>query len=142
MSQEQKMAWLMVGTFAAGVVLFLVLIPVLGIPAAFSGFGLTGLGGLGPLVFCRKRKPDMVPSDERDKMIGQKATLVGAMISYETFILACMIPWGIYYFGQGKELISVHALPLIVGAGGLAFFVSRSILLLIFYGREGRHGEE
>ena len=140
MSQEQKMAWLMVGTFAAGVVLFLVLIPVLGIPAAFSGFGLTGLG-CGPLVFCRKRKPDVVPSDERDKMIGQKATLGGAMISYGTFLLACMATWTVYH-AQDKELISVHALPLIAVAGVLAFFVSRSIVLLILYGREGRHGEE
>ena len=142
MSQEQKMAWLMLGAFAAGVVLFLVLIPVLGIPAAFSGFGLTGLWGLGPLLFRKKRKSDVVPRDERDGMIGQKATLVGAMISYETFILACMIPWGIYYLGWGRELISVHVLPLIVAASAFVLLVSRSIVLLILYGRKGRHGEE
>ena len=136
------MAWVMVGAFGAGLVLFLVLIPVLGISPALGGFGLTGLGGLGPLVFRKKRKRDVVPSDERDKMLGQKATLAGALISSETLILACMISWGIYYIGQGKELISVHALPRIVVGGGITFFVSRAIALLILYGREGRHGQE
>ena len=142
MSHEQKMAWLIVGTFVAGLVLFFLLIPMLGIFPAFSGFGVCGIGGLGPLIFRKKCKTDVVASDERSKIIGRKAALAGAMISYEVFLFTCMITWFIYYFGRGKELISVHALPLIVGAGGIAFFVSWSVALLILYGREPRHGEE
>lgn len=142
MSIDQKMAWLMVGAAAAGLILFAVLIPFIGIKPAFAAFGVLGFTGLGPLIFRKKRKADVVAVDERVQTIGRKAALTGAMISYEVFILACMATWCIYYFGKGKELISVHALPCIVVAGWVAFIVSWSVALLILYGREGRHGEK
>ena len=141
MSQEQKIAWLMVGAFVAGLILFAVLIPFVGIKVAPAGFSVVGFAGLGPLLFRKKRTADVIAVDERDKTIGQRATMVGGMISYEVFIFACMIPWCIY-FAYGEEMISVNALPLIVGAGGVAFFASRSIVLLILYGRERGDGEK
>ena len=142
MSIDQKMAWLMVGAAATGLILFAVLIPFIGIKPAFAAFGVIGFSGLGPLIFRKKRKAAVVAVDERGKTIGRKAALAGAIISYEVFILASMATWFIYRFGKGKELISVDALPCIVGGGWLAFMVSWSVALLILYGRESRHGEE
>ena len=122
--------------------MFAVLIPLIGIKPAFAGFSVVGFAGLGPLIFRKKRKADVVAVDERGKTIGRKAALAGAIISYEVFVFACMITWFIYYFGKGKELISVHALPCIVVAGWVAFIVSWSVALLILYGRESRRSEE
>ena len=142
MSQEQKIAWLAVGTFAAGVLAFFVLIAVFGrVIPAFAGFGLFGITGLGPIIFRKKSPNNIVGEDERDKAIKQKATLAGAMISYGAVILACMIPYIIYDL-QGREVITVQALPWIAGVALFALFLSRSITLLILYGREKRHGEE
>ena len=141
MNREQKMSWLMIWSFAAGLAAFAVLALVTGqVWPSLSGFSIIGVSGFGPIIF-RKPKGDVVEVDERDKTIGRKATLAGAMISYEVFILTCMVTW-IVYRARGEEIISVHTLPLIAGAGGIACFVSRSIVLLILYGREKRHGEE
>lgn len=142
MSQEQKIAWLVVGAFAAGVVAFLVLVAVFGkVIPAFGGFGFLGFAGLGPLIFRKKRKVDVVGSDERDRMIAQKATLAGAMMSYGIFLLGCMGTWT-FYHRQGQELISIYALPSIAGAGGITYYVARSIAILILYGRAKRNGED
>ena len=141
MSVEQKCAWLIVGCFALALVGFLVLVPLIGVKAAVSAFGLFGFGGLGPLLFRKKRMPAEVAMDERDRMIAEKATLGGGMSSYMVFILACMIPWFVYMF-QGKKTISIHVLPLVVFCGGITFFVVRSVVILILYGREANHAED
>ena len=129
MSQEQKIAWLAIGVFLVAAILFTVLWFTIG-EGAWAAFGLFGIVGLGPLLFRKKRKDEAVAIDERDKAIGQKATMIGAIISYEVFIFACMATWFIY-FSRGQELISVHTLPLIALAGGITFYVSRSIVLLV-----------
>ncbi len=140
MNREQKMSWLVIWSFAAGVAVFAVLALVTGQAwPSLSGFGIVGVSGLGPIIF-RKPKGDVVEVDERDKAICRKATLTGAMISYGTFILVCMATWEVYRW-QGREVISIHVLPVIVFAGGIAIYLARSITLLILYGRAKRHGE-
>ena len=141
MNREQKMSWLVIWTFAAGLAIFAVLALVTGqVWPSLGGFGIVGVSGLGPIIF-RKPKGDVVEVDERDKAICRKATLGGAMISYGTFILVCMATWKVYRW-QGREVISIHALPLIVFAGGTAMYLARSITLLVLYGREDRHAEK
>ena len=140
MSQEQKQSVLIVLAFAVSVILFLLLIPLAGVKPALGAFGVVGIGGLGPLLFRKKRRPGQVTWDERDQMISRRATLSGAMLSYMTFVAGCMVPW-FMRMQTGTEVISIHVLPWIAGAGGIVFFVSRAISLLILYGREGRHGK-
>ena len=142
MNREQKMSWRVIWSFAAGLTTFAALALATGqVWPSLSGFSIVGVSGFGPIIF-RKPKGDFVEVDERDKAICRKATLGGAMISYGTFILVCMVTWEVYYHWQGREVISIHALPLIVGAGGIALYLARSITLLILYGREGRNGED
>jgi len=140
MSREQKIAWLVVGMFLITIVAFVVLMLTVG-RFAWGAFGLFGLVGFGPLIFRKKPKDDVVATDERVRMIAHKATLGGAMMSYGIFILTCMTTWSIYH-AQGQKIISIHVLPLIVFAGGISFYISRSIALLILYDRESAHGED
>ncbi|HUW57408.1 MAG TPA: DUF2178 domain-containing protein [Planctomycetota bacterium] len=142
MSREQKMAWLTVGCFAVGLIGFLSLLPFTRPRAAVAAFAVVGFGGLGPLLFRKKRDPKEVAEDERDKMIAQKATLAAGVSSYTAFVLVCMITWGICHH-QGREQISIHGLPLIVFFAGLiVFFVGRAATILGLYGREAADGED
>ena len=66
MNREQKMAWLTVGAFAAGLVIFLILFVLTGhLVASLSGFAIVGIAGPGPIIFRKKRKADVVAIDER-----------------------------------------------------------------------------
>lgn len=141
MVREQKRAWFVVGTFVFALVVVAVLVPLVGIRIAWGGLGLYGLGGLAPLLFRKKRSAVEVAEDERDKMIAKTAALAGAMMSYLAFILTCMTTWFVYMF-QGKRAITIHALAIIVLAGGMVFFMSRTIAILVLYGRESGHGED
>ena len=140
MPPEQKQSVFIVFVFAASVVLFAVLIPVVGIRLAPSAFGLMGIAGLAPLLFRSRGQPGEVASDERDEAIAKKATLGGAMCSYGVFIAGCLVPWTVCK-EMGKEVISIHVLPWIAGAGIIVYFVARAIAILILYGREGHRGE-
>ena len=141
MSREQKQAWFILVVFLVTVACFLGLIPLVGVKLAWGILGLFGFAGLAPLVFRKKGDPGEVDIDERDRMILRTATRAGAMSSYAAFILACMLTWGVYC-SQGKETISIHVLPIIVGIGGMVFFVATSASILVLYGREGKCGDE
>ncbi len=140
MLPEQKRAWFAVAVFAVAFVCYVLLTFLVGPKPAFAASGLLGLWGLTPVLFRKKRDPAEVAFDERDTMILKKATLVGAIISYEVFYMASFVPWGVYYW-QGKETISIHVLPLIAFSGGIVLMVARAIGILILYGREGGHAE-
>ena len=139
MNREQKMAWLILGVVAVAILLFLALIPLLG-KGALGALGLFGLAGLGPLIFRKGNRADAVAYDERDLMIARKASIIGAIVSFETFVLWGMGTWFVY-FVRGRETISVHTLPLFVLVGGMSLMISRSIAILVLYGRESK-GEE
>ena len=132
---EQKQSWCIVVAFAFALAVFLVLIPLIGLKIAWGAFGLTGLGGLAPVIFRVKRKAGEVDVDERDKMIAPKATMGGVMLGLNTAIAVCMILWSVYR-AQGKDAISINILPIIVFATMMVFWVARGITILILYGRE------
>ena len=79
--------------------------------------------------------------DERDKMIAQKATLGGAMLSMTVFMLACLIISSIYKH-QNKETLSIDALGLILNAGAMTFWIARSITVVVLYGREPKNVQD
>jgi hypothetical protein len=100
-----------------------------------------GFGGLAPFLFRRRRHSEEVSMDKRDRLIVEKATLAGAMLSYMVFVLACMITWFVRMFGGdqtisfGERTISIHVLPFIVGCGGITFVVVRAVITLVLYGK-------
>ena len=132
----------MVFTIGIAVLLSLTTMSVLyylfGFPAAWAGLaflGLTGIGGLGQVIF--KKDPGPVQMDERDCQIVLKAHYTSMLLSYLLFGALCMGIWAVYYFYRHTESISVHVLPLIYGITGIAAFFTGSLMTLILYGRKG-----
>ena len=140
MPPEQKQSVFIVLVCAVSVMLYAVL-TLVGMKHAPVAFGVMFIAGLAPLLFPRKHKRGEVAWDERDEVIVKKATRGGAMCSYGIFIAGCMVPWTIYK-EMGKEVISIHVLPWIAGAGIIVFFVARAIVILILYGREKGNSKE
>ena len=136
MNSEQRMAWAIVGLFALSCVGFVVLGVLFGFDGAGGAFGLVGLSVFSRL-FGKAEKPD-----ERDRSIARRATLVGAMMSYGTFIIGCMGVGFWAHHWQHQEQVSVYVLGAITVAGGIVFFTARSVAILILYGRhvEAEHG--
>ena len=132
MNAEQKRAWFGVVLMSLGMVGFLILWLLFGNPlAATSAFGIYGLAGLSGLIWRDS------PSDERDRSIARKATLAGAIISYEVFIIGCMGIWMFVYGYLREEQVSIHVVAMITFLGMIALFFSRSIAILVLYGRQG-----
>lgn len=128
MNAEQKRAWLGVVTTVVCVVGFFVLLPFFGLGAAgISGF--YGINGFGPLIGRGEK------TDERDKSIARRATLGGAMASYMTFFAGCMGTWFVVFLFQHEEQVSVHVLAAISIIGGIVFIFTRSVAILVLYGR-------
>jgi hypothetical protein len=107
----------------------LVLRPLFGPVVATAAFAFYGINGFAGLI-GRKERPD-----ERDKAIARRATLAGAMMSYLAFILGCMGVWVFAWHVQGKDLVSAHLLPSITMFGAIVFFFTRSVAILVLYGR-------
>ena len=141
MVREQKQAWCVLGLFAAAFLVSTLLILLVSVKLAPLGFAVFFLAFFLPFVGPRKRDPAEVDIDERDKMIAQKATLGGAMLSMTVFMLACLITWQIYKH-QNKESIPIAALSLIVHAGSMTFWIARSITVVVLYGRERTDGQD
>ena len=140
MNRVQKIAWLLVITISVAVLLtggaVGILYLQLGMPKALAGLGflgITGFGGLGPLIF-RKDK-DAVTCDERDKLINRRAALAGFGAAYMVVGLACMVPF--FVLGPNAN-ISVTWLPMIFMGAGLSSFFTHSVAILIQYGRGKR----
>jgi hypothetical protein len=83
-----------------------------------------------------RKDPGAVTCDERDRAINSTAAKAGFGASYMVFYLLCMGTWGIYYYGGGKETISVHVLPMICMMGGITCFFAHALTILILYGRD------
>ena len=141
MSTEQKRAWFVVIVCFAAVAAVLVLLALGAGWHARGGLGLFRLAALTPLLFREKRKAGEVTVDERDTAIAQKALLAGGVTSYTVFILACMVPWFVYV-AQGNETIEIDVLPFTVAYGAIAFFVTKSVVTLVLYGRAGNRAQE
>jgi len=129
MNAEQKRAWLGVATMTACIVGYLVLLPFFGPMVATGAFSIYGINGFAGLI-GRKEHPD-----ERDKAIARHATLAGAMASYLAFIIGCMGTWFVVFAFRRQEQVWVHALGTITMFGAIVFFFTRSVAILVFYGR-------
>jgi hypothetical protein len=129
MNAEQKRAWLGVATMTVCVVGYLLLLPFFGPVVATAAFGFYGINGFAGFIGRRER------ADERDKSIARRATLGGAMASYMAFIIGCMGTWFYVYACHREEQVWVHTLGMITQLGAIVFFFTRSVAILMLYGR-------
>ena len=129
MNAEQKRAWLGVATMAACVVGYFVLLPLFGPMVATAAFAFYGINGFAGFIGRGEQ------TDERDRNIARRATLGGAMDSYLAFIIGCMGTWFVVFALRGEEQVLVHVLGTITMLGGIVFFFTRSVTILVLYGR-------
>lgn len=129
MNAEQKRAWLGVATMIACVVSYFVLLPFFGPVVATAAFAIYGINGFAGLIGRGEQ------ADERDGHIALRATLAGAMASYAAFIIGCMGTWTVVFAFHRQEQVWVHALGMITQLGAIVFFFTRSVAILVLYGR-------
>ena len=145
MNRMQKISWMMVICIGTALILSAIAITILylmvGFPRAWAGWGfmgITGFGGLSPLIF--KKDPGPIQCDERDQLINTKAAVASFGLSYGVFGLLCMGIW-VYRYSQSIETISIHLLPLLFGAAGITVYLTHAITILILYGKDNKNTE-
>jgi hypothetical protein len=143
MNRMQKTAWWMVAWIFAALVVSLIAVAIgyikVGMPKALLGFsflGLSGFGGLGPLIFPKDK--GKVTCDERDILINRRAALAGFASAYLVTGLACMLPFTILGY---QASISICWLPNIFLAAGLTSFFVHSVTILVQYGWKEKSNE-
>ena len=141
MNRVQKVAWFLVITFSAAVVVSCIAILVLyfyfkiGMPRAMAGLffiGLAGFGGLAPLIF--KKDKGAVTYDERDEIIHLKASRAAFAIFFIATSLLSFVAVPLLRGGDGS--ISVKELWFLFGIAAMPFWPAWSIMVLMLYGKD------
>lgn len=130
MNAEQKRAWFVLGAFGLACTAFVVWTLTLGLRGAWGTFGIFGLGGFAFVLIRRREK-----MDERDFTIHRRAALLAGMASYLTFVICCMGTWFVVFAFQGDKQVSVQMFAAVTGAGGIVFYLTYSVAILVLYGR-------
>ena len=140
MNRAQKMAWLIIITITAALLLTGISVGIIyaisGFPAAAAGMGfmgITGICGLAPVIF--KKKKGLIDCDERDILINRKAVNIGFVTGFLIVGLSCMLP---FFILGPKHTISVTWLPMIFMAAGMSSIYIHSLAILVQYGRGGK----
>ena len=129
MSQPQKHAWFNLAVIALTLTALLLLYPILG-KGALGGLGFSGLLGLGPLFYRKKRSG--VVTDERDDLIQQRSTLAAYSVFWLVFVAAgTLTP---FYYGYDGS-VPAMLVALSVWAAVMLFVVMHSVVTLVQYGR-------
>ena len=129
MNAEQKRAGCVLGAFGLACVAFAAWILTIGHRGAWGTFGLVGLGGF-QLLFRRRDR-----IDERDAIINRRAALAAGMASYLAFFLGCMGVWFVAFAWHRQHQVSVHMFAAVTFAGGIVFYLTHSVAILVLYGR-------
>jgi len=135
MNAEQKRACFILGVFGLACVAFAASALTLGLPGAWGAFGIFGLAGFAFLIRRREK------ADERDAAINRRAALAAGMTSYAAFVLGCMGVWFVAFAGQRQEQVSVQWFAAITAVGGIVFYLTHSIAILVLYGRHAEAGD-
>ena len=140
MNSEQKVAWFTIAVCLSALIAFGILHTLYGMPVAFAAFSLLGLTGFNPILFRQSKSLKRVEFDERDLSIQRRANVTAGMCSYLIFVLSCMGVWFVQ-FSAGKGEIGISVLPMIVTAGGIMLFLTRSAAIIVLYRSGGGYAE-
>ncbi len=136
MTQQQKRAWYMLIVTIVTACLVGGFYPVLG-EVALAFLALSGLWGFEGFFFGPKK--GVVTWDEREAQINSRANLIAFAGVWIFLTLACMVPWLILH---GRQVtIPVNQLPLFLWAAAGVMLTTRSIAILVQYGRERSDGK-
>jgi hypothetical protein len=136
MNRAQKIAWAFVISTSTATSASLVAVGILslyvGMPRALLGFcfmGLSGLGGLAPLLIKKDETPLVV--DERDDLFHRRAAFAGFATAYLVFGAASLIP---FFILGPRAMVPVRWLPMIFMGAGLSNLLVYSLTILSQYG--------
>ena len=133
MHPQQKESVSVLAVFCAVSAVFAVASKFFPVHVALSVFGLTGVVGLSPLIFYRKRA-GRVLMDERDKQISSIAGHVAGGCLWVSIVAASMILLVRNGF-SGDVCMPVIWLSYAVVAGTMMICAARSITILVLYRR-------
>jgi len=90
--------------------------------------------GLG---FRRRRDPEEVIADERDKMIRRRSLVVAAAASQVTLVVGCLAVLLVYKRIRTEDVIPLELLVAVVVGAGAVWFLVFCVATLVAYAREG-----
>jgi hypothetical protein len=107
---------------------------------AFGLFGFLGLLGLGPTFYHKRPGRPRVVTDERDKQISDRATIVAWRVFWLYWCLVCMGPWVWIAVSRGLNaleapLVPVEWLPWALMVAFVLFMMTWSVSVLASYRR-------
>src|SRR5258708_30871169 len=108
MVAQQRYALFRIAVAAGALLLFLALVPRMGILRGGAAFGVLGLLGIAPLFFWKRR--GQVVSDERDRQIHFRAIQIGTAAFWVLFTAGL---WTAYWHFQNDHVVPVTAIALL-----------------------------
>ena len=121
---QQRLATFHLALALASLILFLALLPALGITGAQPAFALLALTGITPF-FQRRTTPD-----ERDRLIQHKSLQLSFGILFTLTVAAL---WTAYYHYAPIGTLPITYLPLAAWLIWATFLTCQSLTLLILY---------
>lgn len=130
MVAQQRHALFRVLVTSAALILFLGLIPRVGVWRAQSAFGVLGFLGAAPLVIGKSRARLLF--DERDRQIHLKAIQIGTGIFWVLFAAGM---WAAYWHFHNDRVVPVTGIALLAWLTWTAFELCNAGAMLFLYRR-------
>ena len=154
----ERWAWFNLIVFAIAMVLYLMAVPFFewrlhlnlatSLQRASGSFGVLGLWGVGQMgfgslwgynsystYFRDHRRRTKVKLDELEIYISQRAAMIGIVLFWQVFVFLSMGVWAYLSYVRHQDMVPVGFLPFLVGLGGVVFWVTQSIAILVQYRR-------
>jgi len=133
MSTQQKHAWFNLVVGVTSILTYFALLPLIGPWRAMGAFGLLGFAGFGALFYLKAKKSGRVVSDERDQMIGAKASTIAWSVIWVSLIAAFLAT--LRFLGEDGS-IPVRGLSMAIWWAFCVFLVVQSLATLTLYARQ------
>ena len=133
MSQYEKQAWFNLAVVMLAATVFLVCVPLVGLPQALGTLTLVAVAGLRPYFLNEKARQEVVP-DERDREIQTRA----ATVTYNALLAVLMVgAMGLWIAYKPQGVMPTAFLPLFPALGYMVVLFVQSASTLAQY-RRGR----
>jgi len=130
MVAQERHAWYRVVVATGALLLFLALIPRLGVWRAQSAFGVLGFLGAAPLLVGRSRAQTV--HDERDRQIHLRAIQIGTAVFWVLFAIGLC---SAYWHFRDDRVIPVTGIALLAWVTWTTYELCNAATLLVLYRR-------
>ena len=137
----QKFAWFNLAVFALAVVLYLIAVPFFAwhfhramaataLPS-LGVFGVCGLWGFADYFLHDRKRRTKVKLDEWEELISQRVARIGIVLFWQVFVFSCMGVWAYLSYIRHQATVPIGFLPFLVAFGGVVFYVTQSLAILV-----------